>query len=199
MAAIPSQTVVPAAPGARTRHRDTSGVVLTGHDQVPLGDRLRDGHAAGDAHRPTTDHLTGFGLSVRPTQQRPGRACRQSRRRRRSRRSQRRARPSLMGTRSLPAVDRTDTPQPCCGEWGVPKTYPQRSATRISRASPGRHGACPSGSGRAAAGYSTADPLPLREVLRGTGQQVDLQGLCSRAASRIAVPTVMRRCSVVPC
>ena len=47
MAPIPSQTVVPAAPGARTRHRDTSGVVLTGHDQVPLGDRLRDGHASG--------------------------------------------------------------------------------------------------------------------------------------------------------
>jgi hypothetical protein len=43
-----------------------------------------------------------------------------------------------MGARSLPAVDRTDTPQPCCGEWGVPKTYPQRSPTRTSRASP-RH------------------------------------------------------------
>src|SRR6266571_1938292 len=50
----------------------------------------------------------------------------------------RRARPSLMGTRSLPAVDRTDTPQPSCGKWGLPKTYPHRSPTRTSRASP-RH------------------------------------------------------------
>jgi hypothetical protein len=55
--------------------------------KVPLGDRLRDGHAAGHAPRPTTDPHDGFGLSVRPTQQRRGRACRQSRRRRRSRRS----------------------------------------------------------------------------------------------------------------
>ena len=63
-------------------------------------DRLRDRHAAGHAPRPTTDHLTGFGLSVRPTQQRPGRACRQSRRRRRSRSS--RSPPVAAGFPRLP-------------------------------------------------------------------------------------------------
>jgi hypothetical protein len=88
-----------------------------------------------------------------------------------------------MGTRSLPAVDRTDTPQPCCGEWGVPKTYPQRSPNRTSRASPRHMTLVQAVLGGPPARYSTADPLPLREVLRGTGQQVDLQGLCSRAAS----------------
>jgi hypothetical protein len=39
------------------------------------------------------------------------------------------------------------------------------------------HDACPSRSGRGRDGLPTADPLSLREVLRGTGQQVDLQGL----------------------
>jgi hypothetical protein len=52
------------------------------------------------APRPTTDHLTGFWLSVRPTQQRRGRACRQSRRRRRSMRS--RSPPSAAGFPRLP-------------------------------------------------------------------------------------------------
>jgi hypothetical protein len=81
-----------------------------------------------------------------------------------------------MGTRSLPTVDRTDTPQPCCGEWASPNLSPTKPYSHLVRES-APHDACPNRSRRAAAGYSTADPLPLREVLCGTGQQVDLQGL----------------------
>src|SRR5439155_23143462 len=54
------------------------------------------------ATRPVPQRITppGFGLSVRPTQQRPGRACRQSRRRRRSRSS--RSPPVAAGFPPLP-------------------------------------------------------------------------------------------------
>jgi hypothetical protein len=38
------------------------------------------------------------------------------------------------GTPRLPIVDRTDTSQPCCGEWSVPKTYPHRSVSRTQYA-----------------------------------------------------------------
>jgi hypothetical protein len=73
-----------------------------------------------------------------------------------------------MGTRSLPAVDRTDTPQPCCGEWGVPKTYPQRSPTRTSCASP-RH------------------MTLVQAVLGGP-----------RRTTRLPIPSLLGRCSEVP-
>jgi hypothetical protein len=63
-----------------------------------------------------------------------------------------------------------------------PNLSPAKPYSHLARESAPQD-ACPSRSGRAAAGYSTADPLPLREVLRGTGQQGDLQGLCSRVAS----------------
>jgi hypothetical protein len=70
-----------------------------------------------------------------------------------------------MGTRSLLVVDRTDTPQPCGGEWSVPKTYPQRSPTRTSRASP-RH------------------MTLVRAVLGGP-----------RPATRLPIPSLLGRCS----
>jgi hypothetical protein len=86
---------------AGSAHRYTSGLELTGYGpNLPSGDRLRDGHAAGHAPRPTTDPDDGFGFSVRPAQQRPGRACRQSRRRTRSRRS--RSPPVAAGFPRLP-------------------------------------------------------------------------------------------------
>jgi hypothetical protein len=71
-----------------------------------------------------------------------------------------------MGTRSLPAVDRTDTPQPWCGECGRPQDRsPTKPYSHLARES------APMTLGRAvlggaAAGYSTADPLPLRTRIK---------------------------------
>jgi hypothetical protein len=72
----------------KAAHRNTSAVVLAGHDQSAVGRPPARATGAPRAARPVQDGSpAGFGLSVQPTQQRPGRACRQSRRRRRSRRS----------------------------------------------------------------------------------------------------------------
>jgi hypothetical protein len=76
----------------------------------------------------------------------------------------------------LLVADRTDTPQPAAASGASPNLSPTKRYSHLARES-GPHGACPSGSGQAAAGYSTAYPLPLREVLRSIGQQLDLQGL----------------------